>query len=331
MKKILIITSSAFLLIFIILEVGLRLSGLQPGKNKNTSNLQITPPELFKADSVLGFKMNPGKYHFKQFSSEYDMTINAAGHRVVAAPDSVSAGNKPRIIFLGGPSTFGHGVNDNETYPYFMQRRLAGYDIINLGQLNVGLAESYVQVSSLKDLKKGDVVVYAYHWRHDDRAKQLLKKFNNAGPNLVDLVKQYSYITLDDNLEPHLHKFRQQSLPFSRYSALINYLEEAYNAKLNYSEGTHGQAEKAIAAMAQICGNKGCKFLLVYWRKDEYMDGTLNYCRKNGVTAIHFPAHISFTHAGDHVPIRDSNIAFADSLINHLIIENMLDTTLLRR
>jgi hypothetical protein len=327
MKKILIILSSALLLFIIVAEITCRAKGYKPGSAQNNGNLQIQPPALFESDSVLGYRMNPGKYHFKQFASEYDITINSNHHRVTSPNDTDTGTDKPRIFFLGGPSTFGHGVDDDETYPFLMQLRLPSYKIVNLAQLNVGLAENYAQFVSLNNIKKGDVVVYVYHSRHDDRAKQLVKKFNNPGPNLSNLVEKFYYITLDTNLRMQLHKFKHHHWPFSRYSAFTNYLEESFNAKLNFSDGTHDIAEKAVRSMAQICRERGCNFMLVYWRKDEYQQSTLDYCRQNGVTAITFPAHISFTHAGDHAPIKNANIAFTDSIIHYLTIDNMLDTT----
>src|SRR5712692_5277614 len=54
-------------------------------------------------------------------------TIGKDKERYIPAP----AKPQGRILFLGDSFTFGHGVNDDENYPYFLSRHWPEWQIVN--------------------------------------------------------------------------------------------------------------------------------------------------------------------------------------------------------
>ncbi len=54
--------------------------------------------------------------------------IDAYGHRVTPGAPEPGA---PALIFLGASFTFGHGVEDDETYPALLQQRWPDLRIVN--------------------------------------------------------------------------------------------------------------------------------------------------------------------------------------------------------
>tara|TARA_A100001037_G_C15085013_1_gene606223 strand:- start:197 stop:1252 length:1056 start_codon:yes stop_codon:yes gene_type:complete len=81
-------------------------------------------------ESALRFK--PG-LAFRQVGNEFDVqvTISEDGHRV-----PTHSGN-PEVIFLGDSFTFGHGLNDDETFPFIYCSKVA-VTCANLGMSGTG-------------------------------------------------------------------------------------------------------------------------------------------------------------------------------------------------
>jgi hypothetical protein len=324
-KKILLAVSLVALLI--LLEIGFRIAGFGPKAKNRQNTMQVEPANLVASDSVFGFKFNPGLYHIKMLNTQYDITIDSSGHRAIPLNGAQPEITGHQIICLGGPSTFGRGINDDETYSFFLQSRLAAFKVRNLGLLCYGLTENYVQLMHLQQVSAGDLVVYVYHSVQDNRGGLRNQKFKNS----VDLdlpFKSFRYLTLDSNLTPLLNYYHHISIPLSHYSAICNYIEEAANAPIS-SNASHRIAEKAFLEMNNWSKQHGCKFVLVYWNPDKYADQTLQFCKENDVKAIRIKGDIYFKHSTAHQPIADSNKAFADSLVNHFVSDHLIDTSII--
>ena len=322
LKKI-AICSFIILLLLVLLEVGFRLSGYRPQANAATPHMRVVPNTMFAYDSIFGNKMNPGHYTIYQPKTQYDVTINTDGYRVTALTDSGLNTLNPAIIFLGGPSMFGHGINDNETCPFFVQSLLPQYKVVNLAMPNSGLADNYLQLTRFPYLHADDLVVYVYHSLHDNRGKMSnLKRLGIAGSDM-----EYRFVTLDTNLTPHLNTHHHAKFPLSAYSALTGYLDLAYNRSMNEDKDGHLIAEKAILTMNKWCIAHNSKFVLVYWQPDKQRNETIDYCNRNGIKTIIFKADISFKDLVGHQPLAVANKAFADSLISHFTTKGLIDTT----
>jgi hypothetical protein len=308
-------------ILLILLEFGLRSSGYTPKNGDKKATMRVQPNNLFAYDSVFGCKMNPGHYHIYQPKTQYDVTVDAYGHRITSFTDSATDSLRPEIIFLGGPSIFGHGINDDETCPFFLQSLLPQYKVINLALPNSGLADNYLQLTHFQQIRDSDLVVYVYHSLHDNRGKMSnLKQLKLDGSDI-----EYQFPTLDSNLVPHLNKYHHTKFPFSSHCAITNYLEINYNRWINQDKDSHTIAEKAILAMNTWCATHKCRFVLVYWQPDKYRDETIEYCNAHDIKTVRFKADISFKDLVGHQPLSMANKAFADSLVSHFTAVGLLN------
>ena len=75
------------------------------------------------SDLVLGWVPKTGKHKFKPWAKEGKktyLTINEDKSRF----SGDIAQNKEKIIFIGGSITQGWGVNDDETFSFFNQKKI---------------------------------------------------------------------------------------------------------------------------------------------------------------------------------------------------------------
>jgi hypothetical protein len=150
-----ILSLLAFLLVLFLLEGFLRLVGLRNPVRYE----QVVSPDLFAHDDTLGWVLRPnigGRHISHEFSVWY--TINSAGQRIV--PNSAPYGH-PTVWCLGESMTFGHGLNDEDTFP----NRLAVISdarVWNLGVQAYGTDQSLLQMRRLLRKSRPDVVILSY-------------------------------------------------------------------------------------------------------------------------------------------------------------------------
>lgn len=96
---------------------------------------------LYYSHPYISYDMKPG------YNIPGDVTINSLGFRGEEF-DAVKPPGGYRIVALGGSTTYGIGLNDDETYPYYLQKELRkrlGTDkveVINAGLVSATTAES---------------------------------------------------------------------------------------------------------------------------------------------------------------------------------------------
>jgi len=100
----------------------------------------------------------------------YTDTLNEQGLRVVSK-DIIYKGshnNGFRIICLGDSYTYGHGVDDDKTYPFFLEKYLNGiskrrFQVINAGDPGATITEElYMYIKNCAGLEH-DVVLLLFH------------------------------------------------------------------------------------------------------------------------------------------------------------------------
>lgn len=102
-----------------------------------------TGSSMHRADPELIYSLRPDAHyrweteHFVEDASTNSLGLRGAEPRAAAR----------RVLVLGDSMTFGHGVGDAETYPYFLEQRLraGGEDVavLNGGVKGYGLDQSY--------------------------------------------------------------------------------------------------------------------------------------------------------------------------------------------
>ncbi|MFC2163346.1 hypothetical protein ACFLRF_06670 [Candidatus Altiarchaeota archaeon] len=162
---------SLLLVFFIIFEVGLRLT--DSPTRLFYGNTTVEPGGTFlQPDPVLGFSLKPGDYTISYKTNySYALSISSDGRRVTGRQGSGNDASLGKKLWVFGCSfTFGQSVNDDETYPWLLNSRLKGWDVINFGVPAYGTLQSLIQLEN--ELGSGampDAVILTYASFHDAR------------------------------------------------------------------------------------------------------------------------------------------------------------------
>lgn len=125
--------------------------------------------DFFKYHPVYGFSGTPNIR--KQLYGKY-VTHNARGYRGPELDYQKSDGIK-RVVFIGDSQTWGWGVSDDETIPYFTGQLLnertskSQYEVVNLGASGFGIDQSYLRLLMEGLRYQPDYVVFTYFADND--------------------------------------------------------------------------------------------------------------------------------------------------------------------
>jgi hypothetical protein len=118
-----------------------------------------------------GWTMRPGS-HEVCYGKEY--TTNKQGFR--ALTDYRDDPKKYKVMIVGDSFTFGIGADDWETWPYLLQQREPGLNVINLGVGGYGLDQIYITLAEEIDKYRPDLVIAAFI---DDDLNRTLLSFRD--------------------------------------------------------------------------------------------------------------------------------------------------------
>jgi hypothetical protein len=121
-------------------------------------------PELFRADSVLGYTTNPGTYRIVDTIGRkkhgYHVTITDAGVRATSYHSNTAS---RRIYIFGNSTIWAMGLDDEMTVPWLLQARLPDYHVINLASTGYSNVQQLLQYRRIRDqLHPDDIVVFNY-------------------------------------------------------------------------------------------------------------------------------------------------------------------------
>ena len=116
-------------LAFFLLEMGLRI--------RNSDNFSAYREWGHKKSLFLGFEPRPN-HSWKLANASY--STDSHGFRLAPQQSSWQGATGVKIFTVGGSSTFGYGLNDEETWPYLMGHKLgAEFDPALLHVVNAGV------------------------------------------------------------------------------------------------------------------------------------------------------------------------------------------------
>ena len=102
---------------------------------------RITFQTLHRPDPEAGWILNPGSLQYrnrlidKQGVTQYDVVYSIVSGRRKTAPAPVAG---PELVAAGCSFTFGHGLNDQDTWPWLLQEKLPNYHVVNAGCMGYG-------------------------------------------------------------------------------------------------------------------------------------------------------------------------------------------------
>jgi len=145
--------------------------------------------ELYLGDSLLGYKLKPGAVvrvnDTRDNSTIYDAvySIDEYGRRFT--PAAKKQPGKNSILFFGCSFTFGEGVNDDQTLPYYAGEMLKDYTPVNFGVCGYGPQQMLLQLENdgISGRGKGGkaVLIYLCIGHHINRAVGSMRIICNWG------------------------------------------------------------------------------------------------------------------------------------------------------
>jgi hypothetical protein len=138
----------------------------------------------------IGRAPNPGRHRSRNETRSGDLiydviyTIGDDHFRVTPREDRpVGTEDSKRINFFGCSFTFGEGVNDDETFPYYVQQQIEGSVARNFGFHGYGLQQALAILKSDRDTS-GQINVLMTSPFHAERAS-CVSPFNLGAPRYV--------------------------------------------------------------------------------------------------------------------------------------------------
>lgn len=148
------------------LELVLRVMGLHPLPvvPRGTPSVQAY---FWVADRALGFRNRPnGRYVFREMAGRPTITTDANGFRNGLLPSTTPSA--PAVLFVGDSTTFCAEVNDDQTIPAEVAKKLARKEpvrVLNAGCRGYNTLQSKRMLEECLDRFPGlKVAVYVYCW-----------------------------------------------------------------------------------------------------------------------------------------------------------------------
>jgi len=143
-------------------------------------------------DSALGYRLRPDLDIHACRTLRGDTVFyvryqsDSAGRRVVPPDDTMQ---RDRFIaFFGCSRTFGHGLNEDETLPYFAQQDLKNYRAYNYAMEGYGTHQVYAQIAQgrlRKEIKEfSGIGIYGFSSDHIARNIGSLGVYNSWGKDM---------------------------------------------------------------------------------------------------------------------------------------------------
>ena len=275
----------ATILIIFFLEICLRILGFEPWQN---IKYDLNEPITNQYDSKIGWRPKQGNYIFPPFSEDgkfTNFTILEDGSRLTG---KVKKKSLEKVLFIGGSFTQGWAVDDQETFPWFLQEKLKDYNVKNYGVGGYGTYQSFLLLEEI--LKKNNdikMIVYSYINAHRSRnigdASWLsnLNKFSKRG----HLSLPYADLDMKGNLIKN-SPVEYIKLPFREYSSLVTRLEKKIMRIKFYSKYNNKTEvlKKIIIEMKNLSRKNGSKFFFINLDSDrKYFSSYKIFLKKNKI------------------------------------------------
>lgn len=262
-------------------EAGLRLLGYKPYPVLQIPFVKCNH-NFVHADNYLGFAYYPGCFNCSINGLPFSLTQGADSFRITSDSPHL---NVPQIHIYGCSITWGHGLSDSATMAWKLQGLLPHWHIKNYGIGAGSDLQAYLELR--KNILNHDipgVVILNYASFHDMRNamtwpwRQLWQQIlTHERPNDNSWSSVHiPYARLDSKGELTEGYMNEKELlrgvPFIRYSALCNLLNEAYQ---KYSDRNVNEADITIGIMqkmAALCRDNHIRFIVVEIVKDNAAD-----------------------------------------------------------
>lgn len=255
--------------------------------------LSLEPPGTYNLkDSALGYSPRPGKVKVT-LAGPYSFTITHLpnGLRITHPLDTYPGESKQEIWIFGCSLTEGWTVNDADTYPWLLQEKLRRYEVVNFGVGGNSTVQSLIQFrEALQNRKRPPLVILSYASIHDPRntlAPAWRKRItNSAVQRIEDIRMPYVRQSGDTTTEILYESVEYHEVPFARYSALANSLDDTYNRLLGKTYHSHDVSKVLIEEFSNLCKANRIDFIVAGIGFDSTTAEMLEYCKGRGIATV---------------------------------------------
>ena len=295
-KKFLFSLITCLVLILAFLSLGEILSRKALGKwvVKSPTAILISDPAgpYYALNSTLGYLPNAGKTNVT-LPGPYSFTITHLpdGTRITHPLETYPGKPKKEIWIFGCSLTEGWTLNDQETYPWLLQKKFSDYEVVNFGVAGYSTVQSLIQLrEALLKRKKPILIVLAYASFHDQRntlTRAWVKTRVTSGAAHYLGTVNLPYMAWSNDRQPELRyqPLEYREVPLARYSALANLLDSTYDRLVETTYHSHDISRKLIEQFYDLCKANQIDFVVAGIFSDASTREMLDYCRSKGIPA----------------------------------------------
>jgi hypothetical protein len=334
-KKILfvLVLNTLLLLLFVIAsEFALRRKGLTPWINYPANVVSMSASTYYKNHPTLGYITEPGEFGFTLTGGRtFKTTQLSNGLRITHPLNTYPSTAKKEIWIFGCSQTFGWALNDEETFPWLVQEKFTGYEVVNFGVGAYSNVQSLIQFrEALESGKKPAVVILAYGSFHDER-NTLTRAWLKTRASFGEWKVTLPYMRWSRNGKPELlyQPLEYHAIPLARYSALANFLDDTYDRALESSYHSHEVSKAIIEEFFDICKAHGIVFVVAGIFGSPATAEMLDYCQGKGMMAVDISVDMTIKENTylpyDGHPSAIANRQFAQKLNSFLCSKVMIE------
>ena len=310
-------------------EVILRAKGVKPAPYEKV-DIRVEPDgRLVSKQPLVGWGHIPGVHTITLPTGfRFRFTIRPNTLRITRPVETYAGPDLPDKIWIFGCSyTEGWSLNDEETYPWLLQERFPGYDVVNFGVGGYGTVHSLAQFREALKTSTPKVAVLAYADFHDERNtlarshRRAIALDNDLGP----LEYPHGSLNAQGRLQITYSDVAYTEVPTARSLAIGQFIEmelSRYDTKRLLS---HAVSEALVLETARLAREHGVKFILANIDRGPGGVRMLEFARKQGITAVDIsvdrkvPGNTNLPHDGH--PSARANRHYADVLEKQLRTE----------
>jgi hypothetical protein len=306
------------------LEVALRANGERPwdprGKKFGATGPKVEPGGiLFQRDPRLGYSSLPGTFTVTQGKLKFRATNLDRMHRAVYPPGvAPPPGPREPIWIFGDSSTYGWGIDDEDTYAGVLQQRHPEFDVQNFAVGGYSTTQSLIELEDAftAGARPAKVAFLAYASHHDGRNMMLRGNRKDWSTSLA-LFPELPAARLNRGvLEYGLEPIRYTPWPLVEHSALINFVETKYNKSQVLTHHAAEVSQALIARFAELCKQHGVDFVLAGITRDSRTKRMLSWGTQQGWKTVDISVDMNIPEnaLSDRHPGKKVHVEFAQKL-----------------
>lgn len=259
------------------------------------------------------------------------VTILEDGRRATEINDNRTS--RPKIITIGGSFTRGHGISDNETYPWKLQEKIPKMKVLNYGVGGYGTYQSLLTLERLlPKIDSPKIVIYGFIDHHMYR--------NIADGIVLELISRLSkdkylslpYATIDKNGSLIRHRPESCAVwPLRNRLATVSLAEITFMRLKTFKRRSQkGEVTtKLLVEMNKICKKYDALLIVALFRiEKEHIGFYLDFLEKNNVLFVdcsHLLTDKVRINADAH-PDEKINFLFAEKISAFMHTHNLTKT-----